>query len=263
MTDSADSLAVIGAGALGARVAKAWRERFPGAKVIAETAGTLRHDSLRAAGFEVRVRADEPPPHAANVLFCAPPSNAADYEAEARRAVSCRSGGGGLVFTSSTGVYPDDDIECDEDSATIRSPRSAPLLDAEAAIREAGGAVVRLAGLYDAERGPHRVFGRMGVSERRGDGRLNLIHYNDAADLCVAALLARESGAIYMGCDGSPITREALARAWSEFRGAPGCRFTGVSGSPGRACRNERTRARLGLRPRYASFVEWAASGDD
>lgn len=249
-------LIVIGAGALGARIGALWRERFPGARIVAVTKTDRRFARLLELGFEpvLAGEAVDPAPFAA---FCVPPSGNDDYAARAHRALTYWSGAGAFVMTSSTAVYPDADGGiCREDSSAVETPRSRELLDAEAPVLAAGGCVVRLAGLYDAERGPHRVYERMTESDRRPDGLVNLIHYDDAASLCVAALLAGARDRIFVGCDDAPITRADLVRAFAST-GAPVCRFTGRDGPLGRRLDNTATRAALGWSPRYASFAEW------
>ncbi len=51
---------------------------------------------------------------------------------------------------------------------------------------EAGGCVVRLVGLYHSLRGAHTFFLRAGQVDRWGGYTINLIHYEDAASLCLA-----------------------------------------------------------------------------
>jgi hypothetical protein len=96
---------------------------------------------------------------------------------------------GSLLFTSSIGVYSAESGIVDEQGDVFpsdHSERIARLLGAEAAVLEAGGNVVRLAGLYHAERGAHNFFFQKGEIARSGDSLLNLIHYEDAASLVVA-----------------------------------------------------------------------------
>ena len=45
---------------------------------------------------------------------------------------------------------------------------------------------MRLVGLYHAQRGAHTFFLRAGEVSRWGGYVINLIHYEDAASLCVA-----------------------------------------------------------------------------
>lgn len=234
------SLLVIGAGDLGLRVARAWRERFPTARIVAETLSPSRHSLLREAGAEPRLRSDAPPGHFDRVAFCVPPSD--DYAAEAERAASL----GLAVHVSSTAVYREKDggwIE--EDSPLAESPRARRLLAAEAAITARGGRVVRLTGLYDRERGPHVVYRREKTSPARPDAWVNLIHLDDAASLVVEILLA-QTGGIFLGTDGVPLRRAMLA---------PGARFEGQEGDLGKRCTNFRTREHLGWEPRHPSLM--------
>ena len=134
---------------------------------------------------------------------------------------------------------------------------------AEEPIRAAGGIVVRLAGLYDFDRGPHRVFLRNETSPRRPDGLLNLLHYDDAAALCVAALARGEPGSVYLGCDDQPLTRQALVDAALEsdlYDGALRCAFSGEDGPIGRRCNSAETRRLLDWRPAHSGFRAWLRS---
>ncbi|MCL4235273.1 MAG: hypothetical protein KJ042_12230, partial [Deltaproteobacteria bacterium] len=208
-----NDLIVFGAGALGTRIAALWRGRFPDSRIVTVTKTDRGHAELRDMGFAPVLAGDAVAP-ASFVVFCVPPSGNKGYADEARRALPCWTGEGAFVMTSSTAVYPDDDGGLfREDSPTVDTPRSHELLDAEAPVLAAGGCVVRLAGLYDAERGPHRVYARMAESDRRPDALINLIHYDDAASLCVAALGAGFPGRVFIGCDDAPITRADLVRA--------------------------------------------------
>jgi hypothetical protein len=259
-------LLIIGAGALGGRVGRLWKEQHPEARVTAETGSTHRHRALRDAGLSPRLRSEPDPSQHPFVLLSVPPSSVADYGSEATRATELFDRTGRLLITTSTAVYRAEAGEtCTEGSPLADSPRAARLLDAEAIVREVGGAALRLAGLYDDERGPHRVFLRAARSPRHPDGLINLIHYDDAATLCLAALLRGSAGSIYVGCDGHPITRQEIVEAALrseryEHHGQP-CRFEGTDGPLGRRCNNDQTRAALAWQPVVRSFAAWAAAG--
>lgn len=64
------------------------------------------------------------------------------------------------------------------------------LLKAEQAVLAAGGNVLRLVGLYHAQRGAHTFFLRKGVVPRWAGYTVNLIHYEDAALLALAVSAA-------------------------------------------------------------------------
>lgn len=67
-----------------------------------------------------------------------------------------------------------------QDSPVIpigRSPRTDVLLKSEKVVIEFGGCVLRLAGLYKADRGAHSYWLEKGTVDIRPDHILNLIHY--------------------------------------------------------------------------------------
>ena len=57
------------------------------------------------------------------------------------------------------------------------NPRVARLLLAEKNVRDAGGRVMRLAGLYLPTRGAHMFYLKKGTVASRPDGVINQIHY--------------------------------------------------------------------------------------
>jgi nucleoside-diphosphate-sugar epimerase len=267
---ASNDLLIIGAGALGRRVGRSWRARHPRARILAETRSERSHPNLREEGMIPRLRSDPDPPAMPQVLFCVPPSSQDDYAAEAARAAGLWLGDGHLVITSSTAVYAEEDGgRCAEDSPLACSPRAIRLRDAEDRFLTAGGIVVRLAGLYDCDRGPQRVYLRTPVSPRRPDGWISLIHYDDAASLCVLALSRGRAGAIYLGCDDQPVTRRELVEAavrskryQSETDPPLSCRFTGFEGPTGRRCDSARTRQALGWEPAHRRFADWVGDVD-
>jgi len=181
-------------------------------------------------------------------------------------------GSGAFVFTSSSAVYADSDgLACDERTPALAlgaSPRADGLLKAEAAARDAGGAALRLAGLYTRSRGAHTYFMRQPEVPARPDGLLNLLHYGDAASAAVAALRRggpEARGATYIACDGSPVGREEMMRlalGSGHFPDGAMPRFTGPASAPrGRRMDCPATRAALGWAPRFASFAAFIAAG--
>lgn len=262
-------LLIVGAGRLGALVGQRWADRHPEALVVAETLTQAKHGRLEELGLSPRLRCEEATRHPFPfVLFCVPPTAADDYPAEAARAAQAWNREGTFLFTSSTGVYAEEaGGHVTETSPTAAEARAVTLLGAESAVRAAGGLVLRLAGLYDRERGPHVTYLRMPSSPLRPDGWINLIHYEDAADLTVRVLESRGRDALYLGCDGSPLTRDGLVEAAhaKASRLAVGekpvrCRFTGENGTLGRRCDNAWTRDALGWQPRWQSFGAWIGS---
>lgn len=58
-----------------------------------------------------------------------------------------------------------------------KRPRTDVLLKAENVVLDYGGCVLRLAGLYKADRGAHTYWLKQGKSDLRADHFVNLIHY--------------------------------------------------------------------------------------
>ena len=104
---------VAGAGTLGEIVCRLYKEKYPDAKVVAETATTNRHDRLQSYGVMCKVRStrnEEDVKSARNLIIAFPPSSAADYAAEVSEATRLWAGpmtGGTMAFTSSSAVYGD------------------------------------------------------------------------------------------------------------------------------------------------------------
>ena len=97
------------------------------------------------------------------------------------------------------------------------SPRVARLIHAEEATLANVGACLRLAGLYTKERGAHSFWLNSGKDvSGREDGIINLVHYDDAASACLAALQVGSdvvSGKVFLISDGNPTTRRGIVEA--------------------------------------------------
>ena len=114
-----------------------------------------------------------------------------------------------MVYVSSTSVYAEDGggwVDEDSPVATDDS-RSVAMVTAEKACLQAGGSVVRCAGLYGKERvlkpdveGPERW--------------LNLVHVEDAARAVGVAL--RHPGQIINVCEDEPRRRGRPGGSWPE-----------------------------------------------
>lgn len=123
-----------------------------------------------------------------------------------------------LLYTSSTSVYTQAGGETVDETTPAEPARDTGRLlrDAENIALQAGGAVVRLAGIY----GPGRSFvlknlleGRAAIEGNNGQGRLlNQIHADDAA-AALAHIATRRLPGIYNGVDDAQMTqRECLSR---------------------------------------------------
>ncbi len=80
------------------------------------------------------------------------------------------------------------------------------LIFAEEAILLRGGCVLRLAGLYNATRGPHSYWLRLAregkAVDTNADGLVNLIHYEDAASLVLRILQVTGTPATVCSIEG-------------------------------------------------------------
>ncbi len=275
-------LLVVGMGTLGTYLGQVWKETHgPGAAVYGETSSTTRHAELKALGVEPTVRSERAGvlqdrrgghkfPH---VVFCVPPSKNEDYVAEVQGALALWSGRGGFVFTSSGGVFAEDNGgTVDEAAPVTKNPRMAKILAAEQAVVQAGGTVLRLAGLYTQNRGPHTFWLARGEVNAPEEGIINLVHYEDAARATMAGLLHHhtkdEAERVLLIADNEPLTRKqicAAAVASPAFKGQYQMPVFKVAEdapkSLGKVYDTRRSRAALaGWTPKYPSFAAFMAS---
>lgn len=271
-TDGLLALLIIGPGVLGSVLGKLWTESSADASAVGQTNTTANHHRLQQLGITPRLKAQAAEGQFANVVFSAPPSGCEDYVAEIQEALRLWDGTGTFLFTSSAGVFAvDDGTLCTEDSpvkAAGTSERTARLLKAEQAVLEAGGCVVRLAGLYHATRGPHTFFLKLGKVPRWPGYIVNLLHYEDAARLCFSILKHERSTKpfmrrLFLGTDGSPLTLQKMMEATiasGEYEGA--AELIGAEGdSKGKLLCNDATRQALGWSPKYTGFESFVANG--
>lgn len=150
----------------------------------------------------------------------------------------------GLVVTSSTAVYGDEEREVSR-SSTIdtRTRRASSLLQIEQLWQSfySETRVVRLAGLY----GPGRIIGRGAVQSQehiRGSSStwLNLLRIEDAAVAVHAAMLSKSPEKIFLISDGNPVKRsdyyDYLYRLTSESENLGGGPVFEKSSTGGKRC---------------------------
>mmetsp|Transcript_9357 Transcript_9357/g.14034 ORF Transcript_9357/g.14034 Transcript_9357/m.14034 type:complete len:352 (-) Transcript_9357:253-1308(-) len=264
------NLLIIGCGTLGERLGRSWKVEYPEATVVGETRGETRHASFEQHGIRPRLfdsaeaKSGE---QFQNVVFSAPPSSSGNYVEELKRAVNLWDKSGMLVFTSSGGSYLEEDGGIVSEGSPTKDPDSSPrtkiLLDSEKVVLDAGGCVVRLAGLYTLQRGAHSYWLQRGQVSGSPEGLINLIHYDDAASLVMTALKAgkKSEGQIFLGSDDKPMSRQEICEAamrhpsYSARFQMP--TFTGIVGSKGKRYDSKFTRDRLSWQPKYASFDDF------
>lgn len=148
------------------------------------------------------------------------------------------------------------------------NPRSERLINAEAIVRENGGACLRLAGLYTLERGAHNFWLSSGKDvSGREDGIINLLHYDDAAGSCLAALSVGPSvvsGRNFLISDGHPMTRKEIIQSALKakmYRGMDMPKFLGSDSDPvGKIYDGSASNLALKWDPRYISFDSFMSS---
>ena len=271
-------LVVVGAGVLGRLAVQEWLQIHPGSCEVLGVTRTRPSEEREAemlsegikhryrSDMEANVRCGQRYPY---VLFSASPRGNDDYVAAVENALDYWDKKKGMfVFTSSAGVYSE---ECGgivtETSPVGSGPRSERLLAAERAVLAAGGCVVRLAGLYLEDRGAHNYWLTQDEIAQRPDGLINQIHYRDAANCAVAALLTGSPGEAYLAADDQPLTREQIcveACRMPRFSGRKIPAFTGPDGEGGKIdygpsgvgkiIDSSGTRAALGWQPQYKTF---------
>ncbi|XP_074307136.1 uncharacterized protein LOC141642275 [Silene latifolia] len=261
--DGHNDLLIVGPGVLGRLVAHQWRLEYPGCQIYGQTATTDHHDELIEIGIIPSVKGTRLPRQFSYVIFCAPPSRGVDYAADVREAFSNWNGEGNFVFTSSSAPYDcTENGYCDEDTPVVpigKSQRTDVLLKAENVVLEHGGCVLRLSGLYKADKGPHTYWLNQGTSDLRPDHILNLIHYEDAASLAIVIMKKNLRERIFLGCDNHPLSRQEImdlvnqsGKFTKKFEA-----FTGVDGVLGKRLNNSKTREELGWQPKYPSFAHF------
>ena len=234
-----------------------------------------------------------------NVVFCAPPSGFDNYPGAVKDAVtnvwSGLDRGGTFVFTSSGGMYvlccqdgnphspenmlthifspfdshgPGKSVEAElitEESPPAdpeSNPRTARLVYAEEACRKHGGCCIRLAGLYTLERGAHSFWLNSGKDVTgRADGLINLLHYDDAAGVAMAALKVGSGvvrGRNFLISDSHPLTRQEICQSAMKaklFADKKMPKFLGSDSDPkGKLYDGKVSEKDLEWKPRYESF---------
>ncbi len=171
-----------------------------------------------------------------------------------------------ILFTSSTSVYGQQDGSIvTEDSITQPSADTAKvLLDAEYAILDANGTVVRLSGIYGDKKSYllTRLFSGEATMEGRGERILNHIHHRDGASACLL-LLERKLRGIYNVSETTNLTLKETYSSLCEKFSLPMPPSIPASEST-RSGLNKRVSNQkmldYGWQPEYPSFLHAAES---
>jgi nucleoside-diphosphate-sugar epimerase len=182
------------------------------------------------------------------------------------------AGSPGLVYTSSTSVYGQNDGSwVTEASPTEPAAETGTiLLEAERLLLEAHrtsgfpATILRLAGIYGPGRGFWFKQFMAGQATMPGDGGrfLNMIHRDDVAAAIVAVLERGRPGEIYNVVDDEPVTQKELFRWLSKRLGkalpqpGPAADTPRKRGATNKRISNGKLREQLGYQCRFPTFRE-------
>ena len=275
-------IAILGCGYVGAELAR--QAKAAGHEVLGVVRSEASRDKLRAEGLSAEAfdlyagdwallpKQFDAVVYAASTGGGGPEAYALAYDVGVKRALAWARGVGAqaFAFTSSTGVYRQDDgTLVDEESVVGGAPTADAILGGERAVLSSGftkARVLRFGGLYGP--GRHHMVDQLRRGENviggRVDHYINYLHRDDAASSVLAALVGGPAGArVYNVGDGCPVTKEALARWIAERLGQSAPVFDpsapagprvakGGRTQPSRIVATGRIRAELGWKPAFA-----------
>jgi nucleoside-diphosphate-sugar epimerase len=268
-------IAVLGCGYVGAEFAR--QARASGHDVLGVVRSEASRDKLRAEGIPAEAFDLQTGDWAAlpgrfdAVVYAAstggPEAYALAYDVGVKRALAWARavGAEAFVFTSSTGVYRQDDGgRVDETSPVGGAPTADAILGGEQAVSASGFAkarVLRFGGLYgparhhlvdQLRRGDHVIGGRV-------DHFINYLHRDDAASSILAAIVGGPAGArVYNVGDGNPVTKEALAKWIAKRLGVAEPIFDPAAPAGPRVAKGGRTQPnRIVLTERIRAELRW------
>jgi nucleoside-diphosphate-sugar epimerase len=277
---------IFGCGYLGIQVARRWRDA--GDRVFAVTRSSERGRQFRAEGlFPIVADVTQPEtlselPQASSVLFAVGFDRTTGasvrevYVAGLRSALAAVSPSTRrFLYVSSTGVFGQTDgTWVDEDSPCEPTrPTGRACLDAESLLQEhelgPRSIILRLAGIYGPGRVPRRAQLMRGeplvVAE---NGRLNLIHVDDAATVILAAEAQASVPNLYLVSDGYPVLRRQYCQHVARLVQAPNVRFQepppnspkAQRGATDKRVSNTKMMRELTVKLRYPSYREGLAA---
>jgi len=276
---------IFGCGYLGGRVGRLWLEA--GEEVYCVTRGAQRAEMQAAAGYRPLVADVTDPdsladlPAAETVLYAVGFDRSAGRSIEEVYVEGLRNvlaalppGTRHLIYVSSTGVYGQTDgrLVDEESPCRPRRPGGIACLAAESLLREAEqppfrtATILRMAGIY----GPGRVPRRAEIEAGRpipspGDGHLNLIHVEDAAEIVLRVERRTGPPRIYLVSDGAAVLRREYYAEIARQLNAAAPSYAEAEETPGRGESDKRiSNARLlrefDVRLRYPGYREGLAA---
>jgi nucleoside-diphosphate-sugar epimerase len=282
---------VFGCGYLGERVARRWRAAGRRVYVVSRSAARAEH--LAAAGYEPLVADVTQPagwpnwPRADCVLFAIGHDRKAaasqrEVYVEGLRGVlhALPPETGTFIYISSTGVYADLAGAWVDENTPPKPQRAGGMAvwEAEQVLLShplsRRAVILRMAGLYGAERLPQAELVRKGLPiPADADGWLNLIHVEDATQAVLAAeqfALAHPDRLprVWLIADGQPCQRREFYRAMAAALAAPEPRFSPPAPGSGAAARslgnkrvsNRRMLEELRVQLAYPSYKQGVAT---
>jgi nucleoside-diphosphate-sugar epimerase len=270
-------IAILGCGYVGAEFAR--QARAAGHDVLGVVRSEASRDKLRGEGIAAEAfdlyagdwallpKQFDAVVYAASTGGGGPEAYALAYDVGVKRALAWAAavGAQAFVFTSSTGVYRQDDGRIvDEESVVGGAPTADAILGGERAVLSSGFAkarVLRFGGLYGP--GRHHLVDQLRRGENviggRVDHHINYLHRDDAASSILAALVAGPVAArVYNVGDGHPVTKEALACWIAERLGQSAPVFDPTAPAGPRVAKGGRTQpSRIVATGRIRSELSW------
>ena len=194
-------------------------------------------------------------PAGANLVWCFPATPLTTVQ---RWAETQHSRFNRLVVLGSTSAYEVGESQeypppWTDESASIDLTK--PRVQGEEFLRKDCGAIVlRVAGIYGPGRNPLDWIrqGRVGPSRKY----VNLIHVEDLAAICLAAIERGKPGEAYNVSDGRPYTWNEICATAQQRWGVAAAAAAKADRSPGKRISNAKLRSELDYRFRHADLYE-------
>ena len=280
------NIVVLGCGYIGAafaRIAKSQGHHVTGVVRSIESRDKLRADGILAEALDlytgdlsVLPKSVDAVVYAASTGGGGPEAYDLAYNVGVKRAIAWAKqvGATHFIFTSSTGVYRQDDGGVVSEESEVGGAETADaILQGERAVMAAGfksARVLRFGGLYGP--GRHHLLDQIKRGEcvigGRVDHFINYLHRDDAAHSVLAAITSGPDGArVYNITDGKPVTKKDLALWIAKHVGGGDVSFDvnapagprirkGGRTQPNRIISNQRVLAELAWKPKYSSIYD-------